>query len=269
MFTMKHQPFSGALQGSQASYRCNDYGPYISSASIRLNSAIPNPLLQRPGYTSALPRHNDFQSFPNNSSTEIRPPVTQTVARNELPMPQSMYSALEMHPRLLTDFDNTLFARTSADDSWDQHYRELLVYCSKKGTCNVPFSFVSNRTDHLLGRQQFHLGSWLSKQRGQNRRGVLAPERKLALQKLADRGLFSWDPKQAFDGSWNIRYTLLNEFKIKHGHTDVPLNYKINRNGNMINLGEWVQIQRRLLSENKLQEELQVKLQVFTPILCL
>jgi hypothetical protein len=91
---------------------------------------------------------------------------------------------------------------------------------------------------------------------------VLAPEREAALQELVDKGLLSWDPKQAYDGTWGTRYVLLHDFKNKHGHTNVPLNYKINKNGVVVNLGEWVDIQRRLLREKKLQDDLHVKLEV-------
>ena len=110
---------------------------------------------------------------------------------------------------------------------WEEMFAVLLRYKEREGNCNAPFRY---RTEDGV-----NLGMWLNNQRKAKKCGKLAPEKEKRLRKLG----IVWSPKSSWDGS----YALLEQYKEREGHCEVPFRHK--EDGQ--NLGNWLSKQR----ENK------------------
>lgn len=84
------------------------------------------------------------------------------------------------------------------DDRWDKMYNKLIEYCKKHGDCDVLASAGE-------------LGHWVSHQRTNLKKGILADDQIKRLDALG----FIWDSDEYY---WNKYYKQLCEFKSKHGH---------------------------------------------------
>lgn len=120
-------------------------------------------------------------------------------------------------------------------DNWEERFGELKAFKERFGHCNV---------EHLWPENP-RLGHWLAYQRRLYTKGILREQR---IQKLNEIGFIS-DPAEAF---WESRFAELLLFKQSHGHCNVSEKYNT---ATGINLGSWVNAQRRLRSKNKIPEE--------------
>jgi hypothetical protein len=124
---------------------------------------------------------------------------------------------------------------------WMEQYRRLEAYVRKHGHANVP-----------IGDPEHSLAVWVHTQRqcrkGQTPRAPLTPEKLALLEKLSFRwslrGGFS---EEVFENAWKSQFARLQQFKVVHGHTDVPKGWVQNPT-----LANWVRAQRRLHQCGKL-----------------
>ena len=121
----------------------------------------------------------------------------------------------------------------SCDEKWDEMFRQLKEFKKEHGHCRVPYRYKKNPK----------LGTWVHNQRQVNRKGKLAPERKLRLDYLG----FIWRFKSYDDERWEEMFRQLNEFQMEHGHCSVPKKHP--------KLRIWVQNQWRAKAEEKLTPE--------------
>ncbi len=110
---------------------------------------------------------------------------------------------------------------------------ELVRFKEEHGHCNVPRGWSEN----------LELGSWVTTQRYNYRRGKLSPDR---VERLEARG-FEWDPIAAL---WEERFSELVRFKEEHGHCDVPMGWSENAA-----LGKWVGHQRTRAKKGIMTDE--------------
>jgi hypothetical protein len=121
-------------------------------------------------------------------------------------------------------------------NSWDR-----MIYCKRKRNCNVP-----------RGHQEdgYNLGSWVFVQRQTQNRGELDAERLCRLQKIN----FVW---HAFEEQWEVMFRLLEQFKNREEHCNVPQRHK--EDGS--NLGSWLFTQRKQKKKGDLNEDRQKRLE--------
>ncbi|KAL7441549.1 hypothetical protein ACHAXM_008119 [Skeletonema potamos] len=121
---------------------------------------------------------------------------------------------------------------------WNAYYFQLKAFYDREGHCNfkrsVSDSDVENMTDEQA-KEIRTLSWWTWRQRKYKRRGELEQHKVLLLNKLG----FVWDPHAGpGPGKWLKNYTLLKEFKEKHGHVKVPT-----KGGEYDKLGSWMKTQ--------------------------
>ncbi len=108
----------------------------------------------------------------------------------------------------------------------------LEQFKDREGHCNVP---VSHKEEGV------NLGFWLSKQREAKKAGKLDVTRERRLEKFG----IVWD---ALGDQWERMFGLLEQFKDREGHCNVPSSHK--EEG--MNLGKWVSKQRIARNAGKL-----------------
>ncbi len=126
--------------------------------------------------------------------------------------------------------DDINFSWDPISDLWEEGFAALLKFHSKAGHCRVP-------GNHKEGG--LNLGRWVGTQRKTKPR--LSHERIRRLDSLG----FSWDP---YSEQWEEAFSALQNFYSEKGHCLVHTDLKI---GN-VNLGKWVQHQRRFKKQGGL-----------------
>jgi len=117
----------------------------------------------------------------------------------------------------------------SHSEKWNQRYQDLVQFRAKHGHCLVPLDWPENPA----------LAHWIKHQRGQykakygGKHSTLSESRERALERLG----FVWDSHRA---TWEERFNEIVEFKVIHGHTNLPSKYDANPR-----LSTWVKCQRR------------------------
>ncbi|GFH61991.1 hypothetical protein CTEN210_18467 [Chaetoceros tenuissimus] len=117
------------------------------------------------------------------------------------------------------------FVWNHLNDTWEERYKQLTLYQSQNGHCNV-----SRANKSLCG--------WATSQREQYRKmssGLKSQMTQERVEKLESLG-FEWTPTE---DAWNERFEELKEFKAQQGHCNVPHRYEPNKG-----LGIWVGTQR-------------------------
>ena len=130
----------------------------------------------------------------------------------------------------------------SARFSWDEAYKELLVFKAERGNCLV-------KKKHKTAKG-FSLGRWVGYQREANRAGKLSQEKFDRLDVVG----FVWAAGAAYPAriSWDEAYQELLAFKAERGNCLVPQNHKTSSG---FSLGWWVHSQRRANRAGKLSQE--------------
>jgi len=126
-------------------------------------------------------------------------------------------------------------------EQWDSRYRLLAKFHQREGHTNVP---------HRHREEGVNLGVWLSSQRYKNRKGKLDISLK---KRLEDIG-FIWN---ILKDQWENYYRLLVKFQQREGHANVPSRHR--EEG--VNLGHWLDGQRRQKKEGELDASLEERLE--------
>jgi hypothetical protein len=112
---------------------------------------------------------------------------------------------------------------------WEEMYEGLVEFKRQHGHTLVPREWKAPRG----------LGGWVTRQRSEYQRGLLAAERIRRLNKIR----FNWNPG---DPRWPQIYARLEAFRKTHGHCNVPSGTA---------LGQWVYKQRKFRRLRKLDGE--------------
>ena len=116
----------------------------------------------------------------------------------------------------------------------------LKQFKKREGHCNVP---------QLHKEDGATLGTWVNKQRRLKKMGKLDPDKETCLEEIG----FEWAPSV----TWDERFSLLNQFKKREGHCNVPQSHK--EDG--ANLGVWVSKQRQLKRKETLDADRETRLE--------
>eukprot|EP00536_Pseudo-nitzschia_multiseries_P010583 jgi/Psemu1/289162/fgenesh1_pg.328_\ len=116
--------------------------------------------------------------------------------------------------------------------TWEAMYGLLKQYMEREGNCNVP----DRHTE-----QGKKLGFWLVNQRTSQTNGKMDPQRE---RRLTELGVV-WSRRT---NSWDAKYSLLERYKEREGHCNVPLRHKEDDE----KLGMWLSNQRRAKNSGKI-----------------
>jgi len=125
------------------------------------------------------------------------------------------------------------FAWKIHDTYWEAMYQELSAYKQQYGDCKVPRDYSKKPK----------LAMWVLGQRQAYKAGKLDPQNIKRLNKLG----FIWKPHEAY---WEEMYKSLADYKMEHGHCNVPSGYSENPK-----LGVWVGTQRSAYKKGKLDPD--------------
>ena len=133
----------------------------------------------------------------------------------------------ESYQRRLEDLG---VSRDPYADQWERNFAMLEGYKKREGHSNAPISYEEDGVN---------LGVWLKTQRMSMKRGKLDESYQRRLEELG----ISWDP---LADQWERNFALLEQFKDREGHCNVPQSYE--EDG--IKLGSWL-INVRLARKGK------------------
>ena len=134
------------------------------------------------------------------------------------------------------------------EDAWNERYEALCQFHTINGHCDAPRAY----------RPDIGLAGWVTKQRSDQKRGKILPQRKARLDSLG----FVWDPSRRSEPSkhrrqngkrlpsWDSFAEQLLAFKLKVGHCDVPARFPEN-----LALGRWLARQREKWRRGTLDAE--------------
>lgn len=127
-------------------------------------------------------------------------------------MQRSMMMRGKLDDEKRAQLDAIGFSWTSnvIDAKWLKMYDCLKSFHLEYGNSDVPNRWQKN----------LKLAAWVSSQRERRKKDFISDEQ---IQKLDELG-FTWQHRER--GTWEDRYHELIEFKKKHGHCDVPVEYK-------------------------------------------
>jgi hypothetical protein len=112
------------------------------------------------------------------------------------------------------------------DNFWRKMFDDLKLFRERHGHCRVRLTSPAPQA----------LVKWVQRQRIENHKGRLRPDRKALLESCG----FAWeDDNQYRNDRWQRRFEELVAFKTRFGHTLVPADWAENKP-----LGAWVYIQR-------------------------
>lgn len=192
--------------------------PYVSSAIECISGSEPSEVVSRVSV-----REDQVLSLSPESSVIVRetllplPAVPLELSTNTtlLPLPANKECA-QKFPK-------------SQDETWEERFQELLKFKKKHGHCLVPHGYDDNQSfARWAKRQRFQY-----KQLRNHKPSSMTQER---INKLESVG-FVWDPQTL---AWEARLIELMDFKMAHGHCNVPCRHAENPA-----LGAWVKRQRR------------------------
>jgi superfamily II DNA or RNA helicase/ribosomal protein L7Ae-like RNA K-turn-binding protein len=174
----------------------------------------------------------------DNDLAEIIRESKVAIGRGEVLNPKRFKDKVEVIGPIvgLDELSNTIFAQTvdRLGESWDEWFGRLLIYRDREGHCKVPKKYSENN---------YLLGSWVNNQR--HNQPNLTAKRFNSLDAIG----FDWDP---FDNLWEEGFSVLKNFYIREGHTNVHQKYY---EKNFL-LGGWVNNQRAkksALSEDRIK----------------
>jgi superfamily II DNA or RNA helicase len=145
-------------------------------------------------------------------------------------------------PEFARAFRTRLVEQTTA--SWEFWYGLLERFVHREGHTRVPL-------DHI--EHDFRLGSWVSNQRTEWKKGQLQPDRARRLKELPG---WVWD---VIEAQWEEAFEHLRAFVKRVGHADVPQGQV--ESG--FRLGQWVSVQRRSMKLGRLSHDRFQRLESF------
>uniref|UniRef100_UPI00214BFF36 helicase associated domain-containing protein n=1 Tax=Chlamydia suis TaxID=83559 RepID=UPI00214BFF36 len=119
------------------------------------------------------------------------------------------------------------------EEAWEKNFLELKRFQEEHGHCKVPQRYPQNPD----------LGSWVSTQRVDFKKGKLSEDK---IERLEELG-FVWDVAEE---AWEKNFLELQRFREEHGHCKVPQGYPQNPQ-----LASWVSTQRADFKKGKLSED--------------
>ena len=134
------------------------------------------------------------------------------------------------------------FAWNLADAAWTEKYQELCAFIHRNGHCRLDPLNKDGTTNAL--------SHWAVNQRYQRKLGALDHHR----EALLDSVNFDWDPTREPDSDWYDGFYVLDDFRTKYGHFDVPAVIR------GIRLRTWIERQRAAWREGSLSVERIAKL---------
>ena len=133
------------------------------------------------------------------------------------------FSKDKLSPERIAKLESIGFQWDPFSDEWEKNFALLKLFQSEHGHCRIPARWENNPK----------LGRWVSVNRILHSQEKLLPDRVARLEALG----FDWEP---FTSYWEKHFSMLQSFKNKHGHCNVPSIYEKNPK-----LGTWVNNQRR------------------------
>lgn len=128
--------------------------------------------------------------------------------------------------------------------AWQKHYAALQQFTGREGHADLAGTHLET-----FNGEQLKLGQWTNNQRSFGNTGRLRPDR---FQQLAAHPSWVWSKNEA---SWRTHFAALQQFEGREGHTDIPSQHVESFNGGKLNLGSWVDVQRRKRKTDKLATE--------------
>ena len=131
---------------------------------------------------------------------------------------------------------STLRVQPTKNETWTERHRQAKAFDQAHGHCNIPHCSPENQAlADWAKRQRYQYTLFKRSRRGDffGKKSTLTLERIQALNEIR----FCWSPH---DTAWSDRLAELGEYKKKHGHSNVPAEYKHNKK-----LACWVKVQRR------------------------
>jgi hypothetical protein len=162
---------------------------------------------------------NKHINIPSNYICEDGYPLGQTVVTVRQ---GNMLRIFPERRTVLDNYDGWIW--DSIDMKWNKFYKELSIYNSGFGNCNVPQNYVTE--------DGYNLGNILN----HVRQGQFINNFPYREQMLNNLNII-WNPQEdRRDNVWDSIKFLLETFFDENGHSNVPLRYTVNR----INLGHHV-----------------------------
>jgi hypothetical protein len=181
--------------------------------------------------TSTTEESQEQQAAPNSPPpAQISTPAAHTPTSSSKPniTKEKIASPPEAKKRSTPrqNIDSTSRRAMALQHQWEDMFRRLMLYKSQHGDCLVPNRYSNDR----------QLGAWVSTQRRNFGKGVLAAPRKARLDNMG----FVWKTSDPRATPWTQRYDELVEFYKSFGHSIVPILFDANRP-----LANWVSCQRQ------------------------
>lgn len=124
-----------------------------------------------------------------------------------------------------------IIAEWPEPSAWNKSYQALLVYVDQEGHADVPAKYQSPTG--------FALGKWVSQQRTRRRNSQMPESQERRLDRLPG---WEWDKQQA---AWDRSFEALEQFVTRERHARVPRSHKETVNKRVVQLGQWVNNQRK------------------------
>ena len=125
---------------------------------------------------------------------------------------------------------------------WEKGLRAAAAYAARFGHLDVPQTFSTSTA--------FSLGRWLTSRRLECRKGRLAPEKVAALEALG----ILWEPRAQ---AWDEAFRQAQAYWRQHRHLLIPHDW---RTEDGLELGSWIQVQRKEFRDGTLSAERQAAL---------
>lgn len=128
---------------------------------------------------------------------------------------------------------NSIGIRWEKSVPWMYSYEEYRKYVKEHGTTEIPASYIND--------EGYNLGRWVSKVKGEYRKGALSKEK---IQKLDKLGVI-WEDQNTYNARlyWEKMFAAATKYFSDHGDLKIPSNYET-ENGEK--LGQWVSQLRRI-----------------------
>ena len=148
----------------------------------------------------------------------------------------------------------------SPDEQWKKMYELAKEYYETHG--NLLVVTQSNTINNKIGEKEKKLGTWISTQRQNYKKGILSKEK---IEKLESIGMI-WIVRLTPDEQWDLMYPLAKKYYETHGDLLIPNDFKtingIDKDDNGHKIGQWIFIQRRKYKKDALSEEKIKKLEL-------
>ncbi len=142
---------------------------------------------------------------------------------------------------------------------WVFYYDLCVWYFQKHQNLLIPTNYeIKVFNDAINDFETIKLGRWLATQRVKNKTGKLSLEKRQALDNLN----MVWEVVSIpYRKSWDYMYNLAKLYYDKYQTIDVPSNFILEYNNEKLNLGNWIERQKRDYKNNNLPLDRKEKLE--------